>query len=102
VKKVGRYKGGETHDKSVLYTLLIIAMYIQYNKHVITTGAERDDVPSCRFLSWKSNFCLGLLTANLAGEEAGKKRGREATVTAQCLFECTVKVIGKVYSSTSH
>ena len=46
-------------------------------EHVITTDAERNDVPSCRFLSWKLNFSLGLLTANLAGEKAGKKRGGE-------------------------
>jgi len=40
--------------------------------------AERNDVPSCRFLSWKSSFSLGLLTATLAGEEAGGRGGKES------------------------
>lgn len=38
--------------------------------------AERNDAPICRFPSWKSNFSLELLTANLADVEAGKKEGK--------------------------
>jgi hypothetical protein len=69
-RKVRRYKGGETYEKRVLYTLLLAAIYI-YNEHVTTTDAEKNHVPNCSFLSWKSNFSLWLLTAYLQVTKRG-------------------------------